>query len=77
MNTGCSSRALTARRTPALMDAAKHPSHATICTEGEHVQAVPRTMLQLIGVACMLIAAKYEEVRHLICTGRSSLATRL
>lgn len=27
------------------------------------LQGVPRTQLQLVGVACMLIAAKHEEVR--------------
>ena len=29
------------------------------------LQGVPRTQLQLVGVACMLIASKHEEVRSL------------
>lgn len=28
------------------------------------VQGVPRSALQLVAVACMLVAAKHEEVTH-------------
>ena len=49
------------------------------------MQGIPRTMLQLVGVACMLIAAKYEEVRSplipscpmLVLPGKSSTCSSL
>lgn len=50
----------------------------SVCSAGQGLtrsglQSVPRNTLQLVGVACMLLAAKYEEVR--LCSALwSSLA---
>jgi hypothetical protein len=40
------------------------------------LQGVPRTQLQLVAVACMLIAAKHEEVRSGACLLRVLICPR-